>query len=235
MIDTFSPNMILGPKQMDDEGYHSTMPAAGGCHHQGDQTLAASCSSVSSSTSRTLGTSNKKKLVLQVGHWSLQQQEGFGLPVPSPKKNVTFAPTCKVKFGLPLADYTKDEITACWYTQEEVTDRRRKSLQIVFKLRLGEGGRYCVRGLESLVPEVAAQRAQRRRQACYTVLREQYNQQLTELYNPEAIARKYRNVSSRESQIAAYRIGHEDEVASIKANIQGTGRWQQILRRQHTK
>ena len=226
MIDTSSSPMIRGKKQMmvhrGCQGTTIMRAAASGRIGGGGSRSRHSYHDRHQSSSIMIQKPCNNEKNSTLAHWCHDEQEEVVLLapcLPQQRKVVSFAPTCKVRFGVARADYTDEEISASWYSDEDLTERRRRTMDIIFKLRQGEGDRYCVRGLESTMPEAATELAFTRRMACHTVLREQENQRLTQVYDPEAIARKYRNVSARVCQLAAYHIGHEDALEAI--NLQG--------------
>jgi hypothetical protein len=137
---------------------------------------------------------------------------------PPISKSVRFASTCKVKRILHVNDYTEDELSSSWYSDEESSDQRQKCARIIRKIAQGKPGTYCVRGLARMTPRAVEERDNSRMDALLSVLREQNKQCLMagQIMDVEEIARKYQLTSATRHQEEAYKVGRMDaKVAQI--------------------
>jgi len=110
--------------------------------------------------------------------------------------------------------YTKDESTACWYSQKEFADIMKGVTKECSRMERGKvlkDKKYCSRGLERYLTFNYIARKQNSRKAIQSVLTEQNRQQCeNQEYNDEAIARVYHNVSSS-CEMWAIVIGMRDQ------------------------
>lgn len=111
------------------------------------------------------------------------------------RKRVSFNETSRGRIGLSREEYTDDEVKSYWYRGHEYATMRGKCSQILIKAISGDNHRYCIRGLEHLVPEAAEERKTLITKANNAVLLEQDKQRLLEINDPEAIALKYQQAA----------------------------------------
>jgi hypothetical protein len=98
-------------------------------------------------------------------------------------KSVSFSPLASVDIIMSIHDYTDEEIQACWYTFDEVSEIRRHNRHIVdihraaavdqSVERLLDSEHFCERGLEHCFPSYT-RRENCKRHAIRLVMQEQY-------------------------------------------------------------
>jgi hypothetical protein len=130
-------------------------------------------------------------------------------------KVVSFSETYRVKATLHHDDYTDQEEAACWYSQEEYDEISRKCVALISKMILGKAQKYCVRGLERMIPKAADEHEMTRLDAYIAVFKEQKKHYFN---NTEAIASKYRQVAvaAAKSQQVACEIGRQDALIAMR-------------------
>jgi hypothetical protein len=81
------------------------------------------------------------------------------------EKSVSFKHTVQARKTLHVMNYTEEEVKACWYTREEVKERRRQMHFMVKAIELGaeiseEEDEYCMRGLVEYKTDVSIEKKQ---------------------------------------------------------------------------
>lgn len=127
---------------------------------------------------------------------------------------VSFAPTADIVIIPSLDDYTEEEIQSIWFTSEEYQDFLVVAERTIEKMMRGRPlrGKYCFRGLETMVEDNYEVKGERQAEAFHAVFNEQraQHERGEDYYNPEAIAKSYTQ-RTKDSQMAAQLAAHEDE------------------------
>jgi hypothetical protein len=118
--------------------------------------------------------------------------------------------------GIRRQDYSVAETEACWYTEDESTVIRTKSIRIIKKMIDGTAKGLCTRGLEHLAPVEADARKERREDAYDAVMYEQEAQYNNGVCNPQRIASLYYEAASVESQRIAQETAANDAIVAIR-------------------
>ncbi|KAL3904646.1 MAG: hypothetical protein SGILL_009986 [Bacillariaceae sp.] len=94
------------------------------------------------------------------------------------KLNVRFSDTCNVRSTISRSDYTQEEISNCWYSEEENNVIKDKCFSVIRKAEEAGGGSgdekskkgdSCTRGLESFFYTNYMVKMQTRREAKHAV------------------------------------------------------------------
>jgi hypothetical protein len=130
-------------------------------------------------------------------------------------KYVSFNENVRLRRTMALDDYTEEEVCATWFQKDEFDRIKSKVLLLVRKIErdgaeIGQGKKYCIRGLESLLPERSEMKAEARRKVTTAVFLEQDRQCLSDFVNVEAIAIASTTMSAK-SQLMAVFTGHQDQ------------------------
>jgi hypothetical protein len=134
-------------------------------------------------------------------------------------KSVSFKKSVKVQRVLHVADYTKEERTATWYTESEVAamkEHTKESAKILDTLGLRKCAAntdFCCRGLEQQTREGSKRRSQHKIRAIQVVLLEQKLQKKSGVPDPHNLAFLYLS-ESRHCQVLAHEMGKEDAVTA---------------------
>ena len=135
-------------------------------------------------------------------------------------KSVSFAGSATMRLALHANDYTRDEIDACYYSQEDFRsfkdDVRRTVRMIEMKQKIDETA-CCVRGAECFTKPALKKKSFTRKHARVAVFREldlQFEEGVT-IYDDELIASVYQQHTS-ECTTSAYVIGLSDEMIAME-------------------
>lgn len=148
-----------------------------------------------------------------------QQQE----TIATPKKGITFNNRVTVRRTIHIADFTNEEIDACWYSYMEYSNIRRHVQETILLAEheiISEARdcqTYCCRGLEGFTSEGMEGRRRRRNNAKMAVFDEQDRQfEAGKEMDGDEIARLYRRRcrSSRNISLLIGLVG--EQVASCK-------------------
>ncbi|KAG7363895.1 hypothetical protein IV203_037097 [Nitzschia inconspicua] len=133
-------------------------------------------------------------------------------------KFVSFVDRVSVRRTLSLDSYTKEELLACWFTEEEFSRMKKSSMALVAKMNTGSSSvsKYCTRGLEKHTLFQSRQRLKNRYDSICAVLDEQ-----DKLYDEgfsgddERISRVYSSRTSS-SILWAHVVGLHDQKEAEK-------------------
>lgn len=120
-------------------------------------------------------------------------------PLPAQtRKSVSFDERVRAKKTIHFADFAEEEITACWYAED---DFRRFKRDVRFEANLLENEclqadnvKYCSRGLECFTTSGSKQRSANKRQSIALVLEEQEMQRDEGSHDAAFIAEIYADV-----------------------------------------
>jgi hypothetical protein len=136
-----------------------------------------------------------------------------------PAKSVSFKKSVKVQRVLHVADYTKEERTATWYTESESaamkqhTKESAKILETLGLRKCAANKDFCGRGLEQHTKDGSRRRSQHKSRAIQVVLLEQKRQKKSGAADPYNLAFLYLS-ESRHCQVLAHETGEEDAVTA---------------------
>lgn len=133
--------------------------------------------------------------------------------VSTSKRSIQFKEAEQVHLVIGLEDYTEDECDACWYSPEEYSKIEKimaKQCDNMAKGKVLKNKKSCSRGLEKYQICNFIARRENSGTAMQSVLDEQERQDESQLYNDEAIAQVYHNVSSS-CQMWATVVGLRDQ------------------------
>ena len=151
----------------------------------------------------------------QIGRTSVGQCSDDDLSKTEIDKTVTFCENVVCHRTMPLSEYTKEEIEASWYSNEDFRRIHVGNSKQIDKLNHRvqlKDKKYCSRGLEGATPIAQKARQQNRALACSTVLDLQARHREQAMFDDEAIAAVYRQASSS-CQLWANVVGNRDERA----------------------
>jgi hypothetical protein len=135
-------------------------------------------------------------------------------------KAVTLKKTVAAKKTIHVNDYTDEEITSCWYTEEENETIKAQSLLEASDLLDTEVSddidyqKSCFRGLEHYVLHIAEERMAYKTIAVSTVLEEQQLQREEGSDDPEFIAELYAECTSL-ARVKASILGLNDRLEAL--------------------
>lgn len=153
-----------------------------------------------------------------------------GVCLASPKKRVSFAGTVRLRVVLHVADYSIEELQACWFSRHEMAQINYNVRNLLLRMaqnKLQSGELPCIRGLENQTRERAGEKMKNRKHTIETVLHAYRSQMHSGDYDDMAIADLYRQCSRR-NQIRATMRGLADQEAARK--IQGNKNQQFLAR-----
>ncbi|CAJ1965469.1 unnamed protein product [Cylindrotheca closterium] len=137
------------------------------------------------------------------------------MTIVSKSKSVTFQPTVKGIQIMNIDDYTTREISASWYSQEDMDRMTNRCVKVIKRMESGavpnKGNKnYCMRGLEGHTKTGSITKTKNRASARAAVLMEQSKQLMRNEVNEQAIADAYIRASTS-SQEWAQVVGKRDE------------------------
>jgi hypothetical protein len=141
------------------------------------------------------------------------------------RTSITFNEKVKIKGVTPVAQLT-DEPESLWFQDGEYERIKEKAFELVDKVDkhgiTNRGKKYCIRGLEKLMPSKAGQVLEHKYEGWDSVLNEQDIQRESGIFDEEymAILYKYSNLSSKRE--AAERGGQDE--AEIENYLRTTRR-----------
>jgi len=131
-----------------------------------------------------------------------------------PFKTVSFDDNVTTRFVLSLSGgYSRDEIEACWFSSDECMKIAKQCAKQIRRLDRGQQLRdkkYCERGLEGHTNTGYALKVLTRSESIKKVLEEQERQQKEGVFDDDALARAYRDVTSS-AQLWARSLALRDE------------------------
>lgn len=134
-------------------------------------------------------------------------------------RNVSFTAKVVVRRILSHADYSPEELLACWWQEEENRRITRECCKQIKKMESGgtfKDKKYCSRGLESHTRLAGTTKTSNRRDAAEAVLLEQEDQRRMGVIDEEAISERYRDVSSS-CQLWSGVVGLRDQRSAEEA------------------
>lgn len=146
---------------------------------------------------------------------TIHQRKELSSSSTSSKRRVTFNPTVEGIGILSLDDYTPAEISAAWYSDEEMEEITRRCHKVLRKMEQGKSNKYNTRGLErhSTIGYICKDKV--RSAAVAAVLEEQERQLMKGgTIDYQAIADAYHRVSSS-CQMWARVMGNRDQQANV--------------------
>ena len=148
-----------------------------------------------------------------------QQQETM-------KKSITFNTRVSVRRTLHIANYSDEEVNACWYSSKEYSSIRNTVRETIYMVEDGKVSEaddcemFCRRGLEGFTSEGMDGRRRRRTKAKMAVFDEQDRQyDAGEEMDDDKIGKIYRK-RCRSSRDIALIIGLVDERVALGENVQ---------------
>ncbi|CAJ1965467.1 unnamed protein product [Cylindrotheca closterium] len=135
--------------------------------------------------------------------------------VSKSSKSVTFHPTVTGIQIMNIDDYTAREISASWYSQEEMDRITNRCVKLLKRMESGDYNKckkYCARGLEGHTKTGAISKNKNRASARAAVLMEQSRQWIENRVDEQAIADAYRSKASS-CQLWAQIVATGDEEA----------------------
>ena len=128
-------------------------------------------------------------------------------------RGVSFSSTVRCIEIMSIYDYTPEEISAAWFSQEEMDIITSRCLKIIQKIEIGGAEaqrKYCFRGLESHSTLGRIGKQQNRLASVSAVLTEQARQWDENYLDDQAIANAYQNTTSS-CQMWAQVVGKGDQ------------------------
>ena len=126
---------------------------------------------------------------------------------------IRFNPSVQVVEVMRIDDYTPCEITAAWYSDEQMEKITKRCSKIIKSMDAGRGRKYCVRGLEGHSNLGSISKKRNRSTAMVAVLNEQSEQWIENTVDEQAIADAYRRTTSS-CQLWAQVKGNQDRQAA---------------------
>lgn len=136
----------------------------------------------------------------------------------SEPRSIKFMENVRIHLVFSLDDYTEDESSACWYSTKEYSKIEKSMVKQCDKMAKGKvfkDKKFCSRGLEKYQICNFIARKENSRTAMQSVLDEQERQDESQIYDDEAIAQVYHNVSSS-CQMWATVVGLRDQKEAAK-------------------
>jgi hypothetical protein len=147
------------------------------------------------------------------------------------RRTVSFAPMVETLQTLALGDYTKEEISASWFDDDDYYDISYNCRNIISKMNKKSYGSIkrnedCIRGLERMTDIGLALRACNRNDSYDAVLEEQDVQWDNQEEDDHGgrIAQLYREVASRRCHVEAHQRGMQDALIAEELLLIDEGR-----------
>lgn len=132
-------------------------------------------------------------------------------------RKVNFSANVKGMAIPRIYDYTKSEINAIWYNEDDMDRFTRRAIKVIKKMENPhESRKYCIRGLEGYSIMGSISKKRNRFEAREAVFQEQDRQQWNgyeECSSDQAIADAYRQITSS-CQMWAQAMGYKDQIAA---------------------
>ena len=127
--------------------------------------------------------------------------------------SVSFAESHEVMEIVHVDDLSAEEIAALWFTKDDYRDMSAEDSLIINSMMLGKTPNFedCTRGLEGRTPEGSDNKKSTTLDAINAVIDEQDRQRARGIFDPEALAKVYMEITAAPARAAHKQGIHDSE------------------------